>query len=233
MPSKSHPGGEGVIRSAVACFFHPSKPIREKWPDYKKKRLTEVVILGWGKRRICRKLAPNAYKVWIPEIEEEEFFIRPSNFRVDTPYTDPSNIFPNEQQNAAPPAQATNVDTITAIADPTHELCISQSNVCQNFEVGGQEEYLLFQGIQIDDDIKPVVENAAPLAPNLTAGRWLKPSICPRRSLNLSNSPGNWREKSWSEVADMDKFALFRMAFSESFLIEVLIPQTNKNIDGE
>ncbi len=31
----------------------------------------------------------------------------------------------------------------------------------------------------------------------------------------------------------MDKFALFQMAFPESFLIEVLIPQTNNNIDGK
>ncbi len=32
MPSKSHPGGEGAIGLAGAPFFHPSKPIREKWP---------------------------------------------------------------------------------------------------------------------------------------------------------------------------------------------------------
>ena len=142
---------------------------------------------------------------------------------------DPSNIFPNEQQNAAPPAQAMNIETITAIADPTHEIWILQSNIHQNFEVGGQGEDLLVQGIEIDNDNKSVVENAGPLPPNLL----LKPSICPKRSLNLSNFPGNWRDKSWSEVADMDEFALFQMAFSESFLIEVLIPQTSKNIEGQ
>ncbi len=49
----------------------------------------------------------------------------------------------------------------------------------------------------------------------------------------MSNSPGNWRDKSWSEVADMDEFSLFKMAFPESFVIEVLIPQANKNIQGE
>ncbi|KAL7460318.1 hypothetical protein ACHAXS_001694, partial [Conticribra weissflogii] len=65
------------------------------------------------------------------------------------------------------------------------------------------------------------------------AGRWIKPSICSRRSLNVSNSPGSWRDKTWSELADMDEFSLFRLAFPESFIIEVLIPQTNKNIEGE
>ncbi len=48
MPSINHPRGEGAIRLAVAYFFHSSKPIREKWPDFKKKKLTGMVILGWG-----------------------------------------------------------------------------------------------------------------------------------------------------------------------------------------
>ena len=66
MPLKSRPGGEGAIGSAVARFFHPSKPVREKWPDYQKKSLTGVVILGRGERRINRKLITNAYRVCIP-----------------------------------------------------------------------------------------------------------------------------------------------------------------------
>ncbi len=98
-----------------------------------------MVILRQGKCRISCKLVPNAYKVRIPEIKEEEFYIHPSNFRVDSPCPDPSKIFPNDQQNAAPPAQPTNAETITAITDPTCELRISQSNVCQNFEADNQE----------------------------------------------------------------------------------------------
>ncbi len=203
IPSKSHPGGEGAIRSSVACFFYPSKPIMEKWPDCKMKRHTEVVILGWGKFRISCKLDTNTYKFRIPEIEEEESFMHPSNFKVNTPCPDPSKVFPDDQQHVALPAQPTNAETTTAIIDPTHEFCILQSNVCQNFEVGGQEEELQFQGIKIDDDNKPVIKNAGLPPPNQTAGRWIKPSICPRRSLNLSHSPRNWRDKSWSEVAYM------------------------------
>ncbi len=100
-------------------------------------------------------------------------------------------------------------ETTTAITDLTGELHISQSNNCQNVEVGIQEEDLQFQGIEIDDDNKSVIKNTGPQSPNQTTGRWIKPSICPRRSLNLINSPGNWRDKSWSELADMDEFALF------------------------
>ncbi len=34
-------------------------------------------------------------------------------------------------------------------------------------------------------------------------------------------------------MTDVDVFALFRTAFPESFIIEILIPQTNINIKGE
>ncbi len=95
---------------------------------------------------------------------------------------------------------------------------------------GSQEEDLHFQESKIVDYNKQVNQNAGQPPPNQIAGRWIKPFICPRRSFNLSNSPGYWRDKNWSEVADMDKFALFQMAFPESFIIEVLIPQSNKSI---
>ncbi len=49
----------------------------------------------------------------------------------------------------------------------------------------------------------------------------------------MSNSPGSWRDKTWLELAGVDEFLLFCLAFPESFIIEVLIPQTNKNIEGE
>ncbi len=46
----------------------------------------------------------------------------------------------------------------------------------------------------------------------------------------MTNSPGAWRDKSWNEIVDKDKFALFWMAFLENFFHEVLIPTTNKNL---
>ncbi len=142
MPSKSHPGGEGAIGSAVARFFHPSKPIREKWPDYKKLRLTGVVILGRGERRINRKLVRNAYRVRITEIANKVFFIHPSS-------PDPSKIFADDERVAA--TTTTGSETITAVVDPNCKLRVAQTNVIQNFEVGGQEEDLQFQGMEIEN----------------------------------------------------------------------------------
>ncbi len=46
-------GAEG---SAFARFFHPSKNIRDKWPNgHDKLRLTEVLITGKGDHRVNRK----------------------------------------------------------------------------------------------------------------------------------------------------------------------------------
>jgi len=49
----------------------------------------------------------------------------------------------------------------------------------------------------------------------------------------MTNSPGAWSKKSWNEIADMDEFALFWMAFPENFFCEALIPTTNNNLPGD
>ncbi len=146
MPSKSLPGGEGAIGAAGACFFHPSKPICEKWPDYKKKQLTGVIILGQWERSINQKLCCNAYKCHIPEIEGEDFFIHPCKYWVDTPCPDPTKILQDDawQNNAAvpsPPAAA------AVPLDPTVEICAATTNVHPNNEGGSNDVMeLLAQG---------------------------------------------------------------------------------------
>ncbi len=119
MPLKSHPGGEGATGLAVACFFHPGKPIREKWQDYKKKRLAGIIILGQGECRIGHKLVANTYPCRIPEIEEIDFFIHPSNFQVDMPCPDPSKVFNSDHHAADGPAPT---QAAMAVINPNREL---------------------------------------------------------------------------------------------------------------
>jgi len=105
--------------------------------------------------------------------------------------------------------------------------------VRSNIEFGNTED-LIFDGVEVDDNNEPAIKNAGPPPEGQTAaGQWIKPSICPRRSSNMTNSPGAWSKKSWNEIADMDEFALFWMAFLENFFCEVLIPTTNKNFPGD
>jgi hypothetical protein len=46
MPRLTYLSGVGAVGSAMACFFHPGKLIRDKWPRDNKCRLTGVLVTG-------------------------------------------------------------------------------------------------------------------------------------------------------------------------------------------
>ncbi len=48
-------GGVGAVGSAMACFFHPGEPIRDKWPQDNKRRLTGVLVTGEAVRRVYKR----------------------------------------------------------------------------------------------------------------------------------------------------------------------------------
>jgi hypothetical protein len=66
MPQLALVGGVG---SAMARFFHPSQPIRDKWPHDEKRRLTGVLVTGEVTRRIART-DQLCYRVCITEIDD-------------------------------------------------------------------------------------------------------------------------------------------------------------------
>jgi hypothetical protein len=75
MPRTSLPGGIRALGSAMARFFHPSQPIRDKWPHNEKRYLTGVLVTGKAMQRIAKK-DQKCYKVCIMEIDDDtEFFI--------------------------------------------------------------------------------------------------------------------------------------------------------------
>ena len=56
-------------------------------------------------------------------------------------------------------------------------------------------------------------------------GKWVTPTTCPRRGdLNISDAKGGWKNHSWSSIAEMSEFDLFRICFPENFIWEVVIP---------
>ena len=52
MPRTALPGGIGAVGSAMARFFHPSKKIRDQWPNDDKRRLTAVLVTGEATRAV-------------------------------------------------------------------------------------------------------------------------------------------------------------------------------------
>ena len=97
MAKKKIPVGIGAVGSASARFFHPSKVIREKWPnDHSRKRLSGVLIIGQGERVINRKMQ-KTYKCRIPDLDNGVVYhIVRRKLRIDVACVDPSKVFPEE-----------------------------------------------------------------------------------------------------------------------------------------
>ena len=228
MPRTALPSGIGAIGSAMARFFHPIKPIREKWPHDEKRRLTGVLVTGETTRRIGNK-DQKCYKVCIAEIDDgTEFFISKYNFKVEeappTPFASKTT-----QPNTPPPIPTpTNVDTERT----------SVRNVVTNIEgrmrVETTEDIteLRHQGIMVDDDNEPAPENVPALGeadPLPGGGRWEKPTVCSCAN-NFQNLTGSFTNHRWDEIADYDELQLFRMCFPEEWLVNVCIATTNMGL---
>ena len=64
-------------------------------------------------------------------------------------------------------------------------------------------------------------------------GEWMTPITFPRRGdPNISDTKGGCENQSWSLIAEMSEFHLFRMCFPGNFILEVVILMTTKYIEG-
>jgi len=165
MPQLSLLAGVGAVGSAMARFFHPSKPIRDKWPHDEKRCLTGVLVTGETTRRIGKK-EQSCYVVRIMEIDDStQFFIVKKNFKVEQA---PVTPFESEapQPPTRPPIQAPAVN----VAERSYARNVV-SNIEGRMRVKTTEDIadLRHQGIEVDDNNEPPPESvpaqgeAAPL----------------------------------------------------------------------
>ena len=175
MVRATHPGGIGALGSGMARFFHPSARIREKWPNDDKRRLTGVLVVGEGMRRVARK-DQMCYLVRIDDIGEDVLLhIVKKNFKITEAPTEP---FPSEACIHAPAAPGDSVNPVRS----------SNCNTTANIEGGlsraatrEEIEQLRQQGITVDNDNERAPENAAPPVRNqevYDAGHWAVPRTC-------------------------------------------------------
>ena len=102
MPRTALPGGIGAVGSAMARFFHPSKKIRDQWPNDDKRRLTAVLVTGEATRAVRHK-QQLCYLVRIQEIDDgTEFYIAKRNFNIMSPPLLPSRARSLKQQLCRP-----------------------------------------------------------------------------------------------------------------------------------
>jgi hypothetical protein len=222
---RSLSSGIRATGSTMARIFHPSKKIRKKWPHDEKGCLSGVLAIGEGMRHVNRK-EHLCYLVCIPEINDgSTFHIVKKKFKVEVA---PQVVFESKV------AEPINVPAPAAPAAFRSD-CASDQNVISNVEGTGMDvKDLACQGIEVDDDNEPAPENNNnPTAADTTPpeGNWEKPSICPHCASSLStNSPGKWKNLCWDLIGDYNELCLFRICFAEVWIIEVLIPSTNKDL---
>ncbi len=89
------------------------------------------------------------------------------------------------------------------------------------------------QGIEVDNDNKPAPENMwQPPLMQQPNGNWIVPIICLQcADANISNSERKWKLSSWKAILEMSEIKLFQMAFPEKFIVDVVIPATNKTLE--
>ncbi len=162
----------------------------------------------------------------IPEIDDgTEFHIVKSNFLVTTA---PEEPFAGEQRS-----RRTNQRPATAVADGVDPLRVIGRDVVPNLGEGGDAiDELRRQGIEVDDDNKPAPENSEATEPNPGNGWFEKPTMCPRRMANINNMKGKFNSHRWEVIAEMNELDQFRLCFPEQFVIDVIIPETNKHLVG-
>ena len=228
MPRTSLPGGIGAVGPAIARFFHPSKKICDQWPNDDKRRLTDVLVTGKATRAVRHK-QQLCYLARIPEIDDgTEFYIVKRNFKI---VQAPPTPFTSEEPQAA---------AVLPVPNNARER-ESSNNVTSIIEGGllhaatrEEIEELRRQGITVDDDNEPAPENAQPPVPQGPApppGNWEKPTYCPRRSnSDFSDQEGRFINHRWDAIADYDELDLFRMCFPEEWVLNSLIPMTNKEL---
>ena len=227
MVRRSLPAGIGSIGSAKTQFFNPSDKIREKWPQDNKWQLENVLVIGEG-MRIVNKRNQWCYLVRIPEIDDGSVFhIVKFNFMVTVA---PEVPFPGELSRG--PRSRRNSHPAAAVAREVDPLRVSDCDVVPNIGELGDDKLddLRRQGVAIDDDNEPAPKNTKPTVLPAGNGQFEKPTMCPRRMANISNAKGKFNSHHWEEISKMNELDIFRMCFPEKFVLNVIIPETNKNL---
>ena len=168
------------------------------------------------------------YLVCINDFNDGSIFhIVKRNLKIDTAPLVPFASKKCVQASAAAPGDAVNNN------------CLSNRNVTANIKGGGllrvvtREEInqLQQQGIIVANDNEPAPENLqAPVqGAALPPGTWETPQYCCRReNANFSNQADKFVHHRWDKIADMDKLQLFCVCFSEKWIVDLVISQTNK-----
>jgi hypothetical protein len=106
-----------------------------------------------------------------------------------------------------------------------------ESNVRRGEVTMGEIAELRAEGIEVDNE-DPAPENMVEPPPADAArliGKWITPAICARKAdAKIKNDEGRWKNREWSTIAEDTEFITFRMCFFENYVVDHMLPATNK-----
>jgi hypothetical protein len=216
-------GGIGAIGSGVARFFHPGERIHKRWPAKAWHCIFSSVITGEEERRVGQR-QQMCYLVTILDFREGvTFHIVKKNFQVNV---DPKTVF------------ASKVTTANPLPPPVVDADLApMNNVVPNVFGGAglceEIKQLRAEGLEVEDNNEPLPEDAVPALanPEGMGYEYTIPTFCHLWSnSNIVDSPGQWVQYWWDEIAEKLEFNLFRMCFPKDSIREFVLPSTNNHL---
>jgi hypothetical protein len=93
------------------------------------------------------------------------------------------------------------------------------NNIVPNVHAGGnvaeQIAELCANGIEVDDDNKPLDEGAEPARKYTNPHNFTVPTHCPRRERNATDARGSWEGRQWDQISEYTELELFCLCFPE------------------
>ncbi|KAL3779887.1 hypothetical protein HJC23_001477 [Cyclotella cryptica] len=234
--ARAKPGGVGAKGSALMKLFHPSEPLRARFSDQfnNKGSLANCTIVRKSFGRVShRGRETHLYHVTHDDFPGQEFAVSKHSFKVETACTNPEDIFEDERPPAAPAASLSEEDLNLNLRE-------SRSNAEPSFQVptgrglsASEVAELRDQGIEVDDDNKPLPENVGADSLPSPEGTWADLRQCRRNMAGGRFEKGKWLHHPWSQVSQYSKFKLFEMTFPMSYIRDVVIPAINAHLTSE
>ena len=219
--------GKGAKVSCLMKYLHPSKHIRDKYPNLTaQQRLEGMVVVRQEMKRITRKermalvvthddfhdddglIELHGYLRWFTLVAEgpPEFF-----FDRDADSGEKEGERQEQEQQQPMPEAVRRID--------------------QRGHVNTTDLNQLRGVVDIDDDNEPAPENIPPAAASAQSDifkGWEHDGVCHRRRLNPNNSRASL--KNFPRDVVPNRVQLFEHFFPKEYVKEVIIPETNKHL---
>ena len=231
MARKRRTMGSGAVISVLLKMVHPSKHIRDKFPNLPdKQRLEGAVVLRKEVKSINRR-EQEAIVFRHDDFADVELYASQRFCRILEEGPTVDYFIHDEEMEGQVEANA-NVETERAeLSDAVAQLVTASVGVQRNFDT--DEVELIRQQVMIDDDNEPLPENATPTTASndsIFENEWGHSGICPRRMATNNTNPDPQLNVAFS---NMSKVELFEAFFMKDFIKKTLLVNINNNIDGK